>query len=106
VGDGCSHCAQIKKFLTVVDLSTGLNVEIKEVYHDAGNAQYFTEIADSLQIPSMERGVPMLYVDKKAYFGVEQIKNYLLGYETKESLEMRTRKEKKSSKSISIPIVI
>lgn len=55
VGDGCSHCAQIKKFLTVVDLSTGINVEMREVYHDAANAQYFTEIADSLEIASMER---------------------------------------------------
>lgn len=55
VGDGCSHCAQIKKFLTVVDLSTGINVEMREVYHDTTNAQYFTEIADSLHIASMER---------------------------------------------------
>lgn len=48
----------------------------------------------------------MLYVDNKAYFGVEPIKNYLLGYETDHSLKMRLNKEQESRKNISIPIIL
>lgn len=48
----------------------------------------------------------MLYVDNNAYFGVEQIKNYLLGYETSDSLKKRSNKEQELGKNISIPIVL
>ncbi len=68
-GQGCPHCAKVESYLSSHNLTD--QVIWKEVYHNQENAKEFNQIADQLQLPLNQRGVPFLYFP--------QTQTYLLG---------------------------
>jgi cytochrome c biogenesis protein CcdA len=72
-GDGCSHCANIKPFLTgLADKYPNLDLHQLEVYHNTINQNLFSRFQQIYGITSP--GVPTLFVGDRALVGETQIR--------------------------------
>lgn len=59
-GNGCPHCANVDEFLKTWDGASKINLEKKEVWYNAQNANAMSLRAASCGIAKSELGVPFL----------------------------------------------
>jgi len=81
VGEGCSHCAAVERFLEEGEFYQSCSIEVKEVYFNHENAQELTNLFEEHNIPLLQRGVPTLLAEGELYIGEDEIKAYLTGLE-------------------------
>ncbi len=75
-GDGCSHCDNIKPFISEIQSRyPDLDLEQLEVYHNATNQALFLGMDQKLGIPSA--GVPTIIIGDHVLVGEDQIRNQL-----------------------------
>jgi len=60
VAAGCSHCAAVEAYLEDQELPDELTLTTYDIYADHSHASLFNQMTDSLGIPVVQRGVPLL----------------------------------------------
>jgi len=65
-GSGCPHCARVDATLTDLAPQYGLNIEKKEVYHDAQNRQEMFQAYTRFGLDPGKGGVPTIILDNRS----------------------------------------
>ena len=69
-GDGCPHCANVEPFLDDLEAKNpNVQIERFETWHDEVNNQIMKDYFDAYNVPSNQRGVPILFIADKFYVG-------------------------------------
>ena len=109
-GQGCPHCAKVEEFLNQHHLKDSLIW--KEVYHHPQNTQEFNQLANQLNIPLNQLGVPFLYFPQtKTYLiGDKPIIDYLQSHyltpASQTSSPQPTAPPKPTTPSLTLPLLI
>jgi cytochrome c biogenesis protein CcdA/glutaredoxin len=74
-GNGCPHCALVEKFFEDQKLYDKYPIDKREIYFDRDNAVLYNNLLDELEIPSENRGVPMVIMGDKILLGDTPIIN-------------------------------
>lgn len=61
-GTGCPHCAEVSKYFEKEDIFNRYPIDKREIYFDHSNALLYSIMLDRLQIPTEERGVPIVII--------------------------------------------
>ncbi|HBH46903.1 MAG: hypothetical protein A2445_05825 [Candidatus Jacksonbacteria bacterium RIFOXYC2_FULL_44_29] len=75
-GDGCSHCANVEKFLADNAIEQKVQVQKKEVYQNQKNAQELGQRAAKCGLPSDNVGIPVLWDGTNCLVGDQDIINF------------------------------
>ena len=80
-GDGCPHCENTTRFLLLSGFGEFFKIERREVYFDKTNAQMYSEIMDTLGVPTNQQGVPALVIgDERVIFGDQPIIDFFIQF--------------------------
>jgi len=77
VGEGCPHCAKVEAHFEEKEYFDAFDIEVKEIYRNAENANEFNAFAEKAGIPLVKRGVPMMTVGEKYFIGDTPIIEYI-----------------------------
>lgn len=68
-GDGCSHCANVDKFIKDNNIEEKISFAKKEVYNNAANADELSKKAEKCRMDTKNIGVPFLWDGDKCFVG-------------------------------------
>ena len=69
-GDGCTHCEEARPMLAKLDREfSDLNIRSFEIWHSDTNADLFTRMADTYQMPRAGRGTPTFFLGDRQWVG-------------------------------------
>lgn len=78
-GAECSHCIELKPWLTQFEKEHADTVSIKryEVWHNQTNAQFFTSTMKMYHVPENMQGTPAMVVNNRVLIGTKEIEQNL-----------------------------
>lgn len=75
-GDGCSHCENVKPVLAaLIEKYPDLQIEMREVYHNAENQQEFSAVASRYGLGNA--GIPLMVIGNRTLLGDAEIRDHL-----------------------------
>lgn len=78
VGDGCTHCENVEKFIGDNEVGGKITLEILEVFKEVGNQKYYLEALNKCNAPDKKNiSVPVLYHNGECINGDVDIINKL-----------------------------
>ena len=76
-GKECPHCHDVLEFIEENDITSKVEFEKKETWHDEGNNAELVERAAICGYAPNQIGVPFLYADGECFIGTPNVTGYL-----------------------------